>query len=584
MTKKPAEIILEFSKMKLKTKTMLSGKILTIPSWPLRSPYFLVLVVFIILLLPYLIRGEDVYLPVTDNMDSNLAWWKTLKDQGLIWSEWNTTVEGMLIENPRFTFPSGWNLEAVLYYLFPIWIAYAFHKFLILFFGMFAMLFWIRSQDHLNPSLKMKIALALLWATLSNYIHIGISMAALPMVVGVFQRLLKDDIKWTYFFLLLLYIFYSKLFLAGMYYLPGLFVWFLCFSIRNRRVSWPSLAALVLLGLGWLVQEKNMIRGLFFNPGFHSHREEFSYDFGIWVNQWPWEFIWSGDQNGIHYSPLYLILCVFFLLVADGFEHKSRLSFIYFRLVLGISLVLSILSFSDGLALLGSILPVLASLNLLRFEYWIPFLLFASFYYAWQESGFRGRKILVPFLLIVNIFVYQYEWRYWINDSIPLLKQRVPTFKGYYAQQTYGELKEYLREDISQKRFIHFNIPPAVSSFNGLNCFDGYFPVYNRSHKTVVYQVIKNELKKDVSLQKHFLEWGNKCYFQNAQYPDDYFMYKWRDEPPLMEPDYDYQYLKEELQVDYVLSALPVVSKKLKLLKVFENKDSAWRIHLYELK
>ncbi|XFE77029.1 DUF6044 family protein [Algoriphagus halophilus] len=52
-------------------------------------------------------------------------------------SSWNTPVEGMLIETPRFSYPSGFNVEMVLYEFFPHLNAYMINKALIIIIAFF---------------------------------------------------------------------------------------------------------------------------------------------------------------------------------------------------------------------------------------------------------------------------------------------------------------------------------------------------------------------------------------------------------------------------------------------------------------
>lgn len=548
------------------------------------NAYFFASTVVILLLLPYLIYGEDVYLPVSDNMDSNLAWYKLLKDQGKIFSSWNTPVEGMLLELPRFSYPSGFNIEMLLYALFPFFKAYVLNKALIIGIAFFSFRFWLRGQKLIAENTLLETLFCLLWASLAFYPHRGISIAALPAIVQVFSLLLQRKATATTILILIGYAFYSMLSLAALYLLLGIILWLLVASLQQRKFHFQAILFWFFLLTLFLIQEIHLIKGYFLNQGFVSHRADFTYEFGIWLEQNPWDFFSSGDQNGVYYSPIYMIF-LFVLLLYSWFNRSvSRKGLLFFTLLLLISILLSLVSLTGNVNLLGKVIPALGSLNVLRFEYWIPFLMLVSLVYVWSNLQFKWSNYLIPLFLAVNIFVYQYEWRYAINSYIPVLEQKVPTFRSYFAGEQIHELKQFLGDRVEQSRFINFNLPPAVATFNGLQTYDGYVQLYSKSHKEKVYQVINKELVNDQSLNAHFLDWGNKCYFQNAQYPDDYFMYKWRNEPPLMEPDYDYNYLKEELQVDYILSALPVISDKMNLVKVFDDENSAWRIHLYKLK
>ena len=552
-------------------------------SGPKLIPYLFAAIIFIALLLPYLIFGEDVYLPVTDNMDSNLAWYKMLKDQGELFSSWNTPVQGMLLELPRFSYPSGFNIELILYGLFPFFTAYILNKAFICIIAFFSFRFWLRGQKLISKDSILEILICLLWASLAFYPHRGVSIAALPAVVQVFSLLLRKEVTAASLMILTGYAFYSMLSLTALYLLLGILLWLLAVCFLERKFHVKAILFWFFLLTLFLVQEIHLIKGYFFTPAFVSHRTDFTYDFGIWTQLYPWDFFSSGDQNGVHYSPIYIVFILVLVIYALYKKSVSRKGFWFFALLLLISCFLSLVSQTGSMKIIGKLIPQLSSLNLLRFESWIPFLMMASIVYFWAKLHFCWYRVLIPLFLCINIFFYQYEWRYAINSYIPIIDQKVPTYRSYFAETQLEELKMFLADEQGRNRFINFNIPPAVATFNGLQTYDGYLQVYDKSHKEKVYQVIKAELEKDQSLKAHFLYWGNKCYFQNAQYPDDYFMYKWRNESPLVEPDYDYKYLKEELQVDYILSALPLISDKMKLLKVFENESSAWKIYLYEL-
>ncbi|MFC3414207.1 DUF6044 family protein [Algoriphagus hitonicola] len=544
--------------------------------------YLIPVGVLILLLFPYMWQWEEVFIPVSDNMDSNLAWWKSLKDQGLIFSTWDTPVKGMILESPRFTYPSAFNVEGLLYYFFPILSAYIVNKGLIILLAYFSFRYWLSSQSGILTSPFLLNLIPLLWATLAFYPHRGVSIAMLPLVVLVVDRLYSGKFSWKYILILVFYAFYSKLVLAGFYFLLGFLAWGIWIGLKERRFPKFGFMGLIILGMAWGLQEIHLIKGLFFNEAFQSHREDFTYDFGIWSDLMPWDFFWSGNQSGAHFAPIYLLLASVFFFLGKGNPLKMKAVWNLF-MVLGISVFLSILSHGGLLTFAGKIIPSLASLNFLRFEFWIPYFLFAFFIQSWALLNFRWAKILIPILLLINIFVYQYEWRYLLNQDLKLINQKVPSFKEYFATESYSEIKNLLGENWKERRIAHLNIPPAVSTYHGFHSLDGYMQNYERSHKLKIYQAIASELKKDESLKKHFLNWGNKCYFQHAQYPDDYFMYSWRNEAPVRDLDFDFSYLKNQLKADYLLSALPVDSDHLILKRIFEHPKSAWRIHLYEI-
>src|SRR5690606_9812864 len=143
--------------------------------------------VIFLVMFPYFWKGQDVQVNVWDNLDSNVVWYKMLKDQGKIFAGPEVMVQGFVTETPRFSYPSGWNVEAVLYYLLPVFAAYWVNKLLIIVCAFTGMLFLF--SHYWNRNRYEVILIALVWATLAFNQHIGISIAGLPLLVWSFYNL-----------------------------------------------------------------------------------------------------------------------------------------------------------------------------------------------------------------------------------------------------------------------------------------------------------------------------------------------------------------------------------------------------------
>ncbi len=517
-------------------------------------------------------------------MDSNLAWYKMLQDQGKIFASANTPVSGMLGEAPRFSYPSGWNMEMLLYAAFPHFSAYVLNKFLIYSAGFYSMLLLLHRLFPKKEAPYFIIGMALIWATLAFYPHRGIGIAALPAVYLAFLWL-KSKVKFgSALLILIFYGFYSTLSLTGLYFLLALLIWFARICYSKKKLSIPFLGGISLLALCYIIQDHQLLYALFLKSDFTSHRAGMTYDFGIWINKYPWEFLLSGDQNGVHYAPLFVMITAIFCFLLWRKKALEPFQKTLIWLILLISIVCSFFTFSGILGSIGKALPAINSINFLRFQYLIPFMLILLMIISWQQLRFKRDWILILGLLLVNIFVYQYEWRYMLNTHLRILDQKVPSYKAYFAEEQYDEIKTALGENWKTSKFAHVNLPPAVSAFNGLQALDGYVQLYDRDYQLQVYQVIKEELEKDEFLKKHFLNWGNKCYFQNASYPDDFHMYSWCDVDPITKLDFNFQYLKNQLKDDLILAGLEIHSDFLEKVHTFEHPNSAWKIYMYQIK
>src|SRR5690606_30664314 len=136
--------------------------------------------VIFLVMFPYIWKGQDVQVNVWDNLDSNVVWYKMLKDQNKIFAGPSVMVQGFVTETPRFSYPSGLNVEAVLYFLLPPFTAFWVNKLLIIICAFIGMV--LLFSAHLKTKQLEIVAVGLLWATLAYNQHIGISIAGLPLV------------------------------------------------------------------------------------------------------------------------------------------------------------------------------------------------------------------------------------------------------------------------------------------------------------------------------------------------------------------------------------------------------------------
>src|SRR5690606_34913134 len=95
--------------------------------------------VIFLVMFPYIWKGQDLQVNVWDNLDSNVVWYKMVKDQGKIFAGPQVMVEGFVTQSPRFSYPSGWNVELLWVYFFDVFTAHWLNKLLILAIGFASM-------------------------------------------------------------------------------------------------------------------------------------------------------------------------------------------------------------------------------------------------------------------------------------------------------------------------------------------------------------------------------------------------------------------------------------------------------------
>lgn len=549
----------------------------------------LVVGVIFLVMLPYIWKGQDVQVNVWDNLDSNVVWYKMLKDQGKIFAGPEVMVQGFVTETPRFSYPSGWNVEAVLYYLLPVFAAYWVNKLLIIVCAFTGMLFFF--SHYWNRNRYEVILIALVWATLAFNQHIGISIAGLPLLVWSFYNLKRKNKVSLSLFVVIFYTFYSSVVLVGFFTLFLLIMLVVHWRFLDGKFSRLAIIGIVLMVVGYLLQEKNLFHFLFLQNDFVSHRQEMDYRYNAFSNKTPWFFIKNGDHNSVFYWWGYILIfvgvCVYliFKLMKTSTNIIFRKELLVFAIIFTVSVpfVAAFLTWEGTSNLARTIFPRMHSFNLTRIVFPLPFFMFVVVAYGLIEMRFRHKRTILGLLVSLNIFVYQFEWRNWLNNHVKVLDYQTPSYCQYYADKQFAEIKNFLGEGWDKVKVGSINLPPAVSAYHGFKGIDGYLPLYNLDYKHQFCQIIVGELNKDQELFEHFAHWGNKCYLQNATYPDVFDAYKWKSLEPIEEVSFNFPLLKSSFQVDYLFSAVEVHHEELQLLKLFPDEESAWDIYVYKI-
>ena len=92
---------------------------------------------------PLFILGENAHIRVHDNLDSNLAWYKVLKESGEMFGSLEAVIPQVINGLPRYAYGSEWSGIVWLHALLPSMTAYAVSQLatrVFAFFGMYLLL------------------------------------------------------------------------------------------------------------------------------------------------------------------------------------------------------------------------------------------------------------------------------------------------------------------------------------------------------------------------------------------------------------------------------------------------------------
>jgi hypothetical protein len=192
----------------------------------------------------------------------------------------------------------------------------------------------------------------------------------------------------------------------------------------------------------------------------------------------------------------------------------------------------------------------------------------------------EGWKLFVKICLIGQLLVL-----FVANDEIVYRVAEKPSVKQFYATTQFKEIEQYIGKPKNSYRVASIGIHPAIAQYNGFYTLDTYNNFYPLSYKHEFRKIIAKELKKSPILEKYFDDWGGRCYIFVAELGKKYD-FKKNSKVKIHHLQMNTSVFKQ-MGGQYILSAVPIINAEengLELKKTFDQKDSAWRIYLYQVK
>ena len=133
---------------------------------------------------------------------------------------------------------------------------------------------------------------------------------------------------------------------------------------------------------------------------------------------------------------------------------------------------------------------------------------------------------------------------------------------------------------------MNAGIFPAVTIYNGFYNLDGYWMSYPLKHKLAFLKIMVGELGKSPENLRYFDGWGSRCkIFAHELTSYGQQVYKKLGIQRVEDLQIDVEQFKN-MGGQYILSVVLIGNSQalgLALLKIFEDADSAWKVHLYKV-
>ena len=566
---------------------------------------FLLLFLGLLLLyfLPLIINGEDSFIVIHDNLDSEVAWRVVLsRDNESVNYSGVEVVPQIMGGIPRSNMISDLNFIMFLFEIInPFW-AYAINHILvhvIAFFGMylFTSQYLLTDQNRDVNSILINLGVSFAFSVLPFYTMHGLSVAGQPLLLYSYLNIANEKGKYTDYLTLLVFPFYSFLFLGGAILIVELFLVFLYFLIIKKRFVRKAFLVWLIFSVLFLIVEHDFIRALLYNPNAISHRSEWNLNtisspVSEAVKNIVAMFL-HGQYHASSHHEIFLFISLLVILISFREVWNKKLILLLLLLQSIIAVVYGLYTW-DKLIPIKSFWGIFSSFNWGRFHWLSPFIWYCLFFlllmaiYKSLRFGGKLKGILIFSLLIIQVAInlaYNPEYGSYINRyiSIPNVSNEEITYRQFFSENLFTKIKDAINLPQEEYRVASIGIHPSIAQYNGFYTLDGYQNYYPLAYKQQFRRIIAQELGKSKVWQEYFDDWGSRCYLFSSEIPD--FLSTKEKGRIIHHLEIDTQAFTD-LGGRFIFSAAEIENYKeenLKFVGVFDAKDSVWRIYVYEV-
>jgi len=542
------------------------------------------LIILIIYLLPYIILWENSHIQVYDNLDFNVGYKEVLADSGLIFGSMDSVIPNFLNGIPRNVLSSELDIKLLFNFLFPPYAAYVLNLIIIhtvAFFGMYLLL-----NTHFTKGKELiliTIGVSLCFSLLPFWPPGGLSVAGLPLTLYAFLNIRSGSFKFWDFLILFFIPFYSNFSVSYIFLLFLIFLLWIIDYIRTKKSNYKFLLSIIFMTAIFLIVEYRLIYEMFFNQEYISHRTEWvltHYSIRESLNVAIRNYIF-GHYHAHSLQQYFVGISVLISIVVMAVKKKIDKTLIF---LLSISLIISLwYGFFrwEGMLYIKDKISLFNYFNLSRFHWLHPLLWYITFALALVIiiRYLRFGKYIVIFLLILQIVFLFYN-----NSEFVERRSDAPTYKQFYSVSMFEEIKETIDKDQKDYRVASIGLHPSVAIYNGFYTIDGFYSNYPLEHKHNFRKIIEKELEKNEVIKDYFDDQADRCYIMVSEIGRNFMIDKYSS-IEIENLELNNSALKN-FNCQYIFSSVKINNSGesgLKLIKVFEDDDSIWRIYLYEV-
>lgn len=560
------------------------------------------------------INGQNIVIQIFDNLDSNIAWLKMLKDNGLFFNyhEQVPFLHGI----DRIYLYSPLKAYVWLYMILPVFWAFVtgwFFKIIISVAG-FVYLGKVLKLDTDDFNKNIIVFCGFLYGLTPTFPTAAFHFASLPFLLGFLIEYYQKPNK-KYDVLFLLYPMFSDFCFFGLFILGYLAAFIVIDALVTKKMKWYMLYPWICLALGYIISEWGLFY-LILLSGEETIRSEMVGGTQLWqilFYKAKEIFVYGHYHASSEHTVIVLPICLgyfFYLLFKKRMAlYKDYYFWIIVLLILN-SLFYGLNTNKFFKLLIATILPPLKGFSFSRFIWLNPFLWYFAFMVALCliKSKFKYTSdlkfyacIYALIALVGNDSVYntvKYNLDYQLHKNQDLIIQqgkreqleadgrvfinREVTYKQFYSEALFNKIKNAIHYD--GEWAVAYGFHPAVLEYNKIKTIDGFLSYYSLKYKKLFRKLIEPALENYEKSRVFFDGWSGKAYIysENFEFRCVNFNNDIKEMALLINTD-----IFRQLEGKYIFSRFILTNAdelNLKFLGVFEDKDSPYKIYVYALK
>ena len=561
---------------------------------------FLLFIVFIsVRLAPYFILGQDSYITIHDNLDSNESWLKTLATGNYIFKinpdlKIDQIFAGELYRNSTY---SCFSIVSVVYYFLTPYSAYFIILLIAIVLGFFGTYLFISKhileESFFNKLVSATIAFSFIMLPFYTLYNCA-SVTGIPLILFLFFNLLKEKSININLIGLFLMGFASSIVFSGFFLCIVIFLIWLYFSFKIRKFNKNAFIGIVLFGISLILNDINVFIHILSNNGAPSHRTLFANNHNLSLSQalnFSRKHFLEGQYHSPSFNKFITIFCIV-TIVISAFVNKNYNKILVFAFV-----TLGLFSLIYGLWRWEHFkISFLNSFNFSRFSIISSPLWYLLFAYSIKELFYTQKfavakwVITTTFLFMQFINVYANNKEYGINVKKIIARDKSHfnpknvSYKQFYSTQLFDSIKKTINLPEKSYNVASVGLFPNIALYNGFSVIDSYQGEYPLSYKIKFRKIIAKELEKSKEIRDYFDGFGSRCYIYSSQLKKRYNIYKF-EKMKRIDIELNSEILKE-LNCKFILSSVFIDNYKennFEYIGSFTNEESPYEIKLYKV-